>query len=145
MQQVKKGDLVHVHYKGTLTADGSLFDSSEGREPLQFTVGNGQVIVGFDQGVLDMQIGDKKIVHIPFLEAYGPHNEQMIFEFEKAQVPPDMGEPEVGMQLHLSDNDGNHLPVVITAVTDNTIILDGNHPLAGKDLTFDIEIVSIGN
>jgi peptidylprolyl isomerase len=68
----------------------------------------------------------------------------MIFEFEKAQVPPDMGEPEVGMQLHLSDNEGNHLPVVITAVTENAIILDGNHPLAGKDLTFDIEVVSIG-
>jgi peptidylprolyl isomerase len=85
MSQVKKGDVVKVHYKGTLTADGTMFDSSEGREPLEFTAGAGMVIAGFDNGVLDMKVGEKKTVNIPFMEAYGPKNDHMVFEFDKAR------------------------------------------------------------
>ncbi|MBL7753145.1 MAG: FKBP-type peptidyl-prolyl cis-trans isomerase [Chitinophagaceae bacterium] len=143
MQQVKMGDTVRVHYKGTLTANGQLFDSSEGREPLQFTVGEGMVIHGFDRGVMDMQVGDKKQVDIPALEAYGPVNEMMFFEFDKAQLPADLGEPVAGMELNMMDQEGNHLPVIIHEVKETSIVLDGNHPLAGKDLTFEIELVEI--
>lgn len=143
MQQVKKGDTVKVHYKGTLTADGSIFDSSEGREPLEFRVGDGMVIFGFDNGVLEMKIGDKKVVDIPFMEGYGPLNDQMIIEFPLDQFPPDLGEPSIGMMLHLSDPEGNQLPVTITEIKEGTFVLDGNHPLAGKDLTFEIELVEI--
>jgi peptidylprolyl isomerase len=143
MQQVKAGDTIKVHYKGTLTADGSMFDSSEGRPPLEFTVGEGMVIHGFDHGVMNMSVGEKKIVEIPALQAYGPVNEQMFFEFDKAQIPEEMGEPQAGMELNMMDQDGNHLPVVITEVRETTIVLDGNHPLAGKDLTFEIELVEI--
>ncbi len=143
MQQVKKGDTIKVHYKGTLTEDGTMFDSSEGREPLEFTVGSGMVIHGFDQGVIEMAVGEKKTIHIPHMEAYGPFNEDMIFEFPKEQIPEDMGETEVGMQLHLSDPEGNHLPVVVVELTETSIVLDGNHPLAGKDLTFELELVEI--
>lgn len=143
MQQVKKGDSVKVHYKGTLTTDGSIFDSSEGREPLEFIVGDGMVIFGFDNGVLEMKIGDKKVVDIPFMEGYGPLNDQMIIEFPLDQFPPDLGEPSIGMMLHLSDPEGNQLPVTITEIKEGTFVLDGNHPLAGKDLTFEIELVEI--
>jgi FKBP-type peptidyl-prolyl cis-trans isomerase 2 len=143
MQQVKKGDSVKVHYKGTLTTDGSIFDSSEGREPLEFRVGDGMVIFGFDNGVLEMKIGDKKVVDIPFMEGYGPLNDQMIIEFPLDQFPPDLGEPSIGMMLHLSDPEGNQLPVTITEIKEGTFVLDGNHPLAGKDLTFEIELVEI--
>ena len=144
MSQVKKGDVVKVHYKGTLTADGTMFDSSEGREPLEFTAGAGMVIAGFDNGVLDMTVGEKKTVNIPFMEAYGPKNDQMVFEFDRAQIPAEMGEPEVGMMLEMHDQEGNSLPVEIIEVKEATIVLDGNHHLAGKDLTFDIELVEIG-
>lgn len=143
MSKVKKGDTIKVHYTGTLQLDGSLFDTSEGREPLEFTVGEGMVIHGFDQGVLDMSIGEKKKIEIPFLQGYGPINEQMILEFEKSQFPEDMGTPEVGAQLHLMDNQGNQIPVVITEVKEETIMLDANHPLAGKDLIFEVELVEI--
>jgi peptidylprolyl isomerase len=143
MAQVKKGDTIQVHYKGTLTENGMLFDSSEGRPPLEFTVGEGMVIFGFDNGVLDMSVGETKTLFIPHLEGYGPLNEQMFFEFDKAQIPAEMGEPVAGMELHMMDQEGNELPVMITEVKESTIILDGNHPLAGKDLTFEVELVSI--
>lgn len=141
MQQVKNGDTVHVHYHGTLT-DGSTFDSSEGREPLKFTVGGGQVIKGFDDAVLNMGIGEKKTVNIPVDEAYGQKNPDMIMEYPKSDFPDDMT-PEAGMQLQMSDNAGNVFPVVITEVKDDVVLLDANHPLAGEDLTFNIELVSI--
>jgi FKBP-type peptidyl-prolyl cis-trans isomerase 2 len=145
MIQVKKGDTIKVHYKGTLSIDGSLFDSSEGRPPLAFTVGSGMVIAGFDNGVVGMQVGEKKLVQIPADEAYGQKLAQMVFEFERAQIPAEMGEPEIGMQLVMNDNDGNELPVIIIEIKENSIVLDGNHPLAGADLTFDIELVEIGS
>lgn len=142
MQEVKKGDLVNVHYHGKLT-DGSTFDSSDGREPLQFTAGTGQVIKGFDDAVVGMKVGDKKTVHIPVVDAYGDRNDDMIMEYPISEFPADM-KPEVGMELQMGDNAGNVFPVVITEVSEETVMLDGNHPLAGQDLIFDLELVSIG-
>ena len=142
MQQVKSGDTVSVHYHGKLT-DGSTFDSSEGREPLQFTVGQGQVIKGFDVALVDMIVGDKKTVQIPVNDAYGERRDDMLMEYPKNDFPPDM-KPEAGMQLQMSDNQGNVFPVVIAEVLEDAVVLDANHPLAGQDLVFDIELVSIG-
>lgn len=142
MAQVKAGDTVKVHYHGKLT-DGTTFDSSEGREPLQFVVGQGQVIKGFDDALIGMTVGDKKTVDIPVEEAYGPANPENMLEFPKSDFPEGSA-PEVGMQMHLSDNQGNVFPVIIAAVKDESVILDANHVLAGKDLVFDIELVEIG-
>lgn len=141
MAAVKKGDRVKVHYHGRLT-NGETFDSSENREPLEFEVGQGMVIVGFDNGVIGMEIGDKRIVEIPVLEAYGPKNEEAIIEFPKENFPAEM-EPEIGLQLHMSNQSGQNFPVVIVDVKDDIIVLDANHPLAGQDLVFDIELVEI--
>ncbi|MCD6011464.1 MAG: peptidylprolyl isomerase [Flavipsychrobacter sp.] len=140
--QAKKGDKVNVHYHGRLN-DGSTFDSSEGREPLQFTVGSAQVIKGFDDAVVNMTIGEKKTINIPVTEAYGERSEDMMIEYPITEFPADM-KPEVGMELQMGDNAGNIFPVVVTQVTDNSVTLDANHPLAGKELIFDIELVSIG-
>jgi len=139
---VQKGDKVQVHYHGKLT-DGTTFDSSEGREPLSFTAGQGQVIKGFDDAVLSMTIGDKKTVHIPVGEAYGHRNDDMVMEYPVSDFPADMT-PQVGMELQMGDNQGNVFPVVITEVKAETVVLDANHPLAGQDLIFDIELVAIG-
>lgn len=141
MQQVKSGDKVKVHYHGKLRS-GETFDSSEGREPLEFTVGGGQVIKGFDNGVLGMQVGDKKTVEIPVQDAYGEKDDNAIFEFPKEQFPADM-QPEAGMQLMMNNGAGQQFPVTITEVRENTVVLDANHQLAGQDLVFDIELVSI--
>ncbi|MBL0882409.1 MAG: peptidylprolyl isomerase [Chitinophagaceae bacterium] len=141
MGQVKKGDTVKVHYHGKLT-NGSTFDSSEGREPLEFEVGSGMVIPGFDEGVTGMSIGDKKTIHIPADQAYGQKEEHMIMEFPRDRFPEDMV-PEVGMQLNMSNGSGQNFPVVITEVRETVVVLDANHPLAGEDLIFDLELVSI--
>ncbi|MEZ5016312.1 MAG: peptidylprolyl isomerase [Flavipsychrobacter sp.] len=142
MTQVKSGDTVKVHYHGKLT-DGTTFDTSEGRDPLEFKVGEGQVIKGFDDALTDMKVGDKKTVEIPVDQAYGQRNDNMVMEYPKSDFPADMT-PEVGLQLHMSDNSGNTFPVVITEVKEEAVVLDANHPLAGKDLIFDIELVAIG-
>ena len=142
MQQVQKGDTVSVHYHGTLK-DGEIFDSSQGREPLQFTAGSGQVIKGFDDAVISMTIGEKKTVHIPVHEAYGERNDDMVMEYPKSDFPADM-QPEVGMELQMGDDSGNVFPVLIVEVGDEMVMLDANHPLAGHDLIFDLELVSIG-
>jgi FKBP-type peptidyl-prolyl cis-trans isomerase 2 len=141
MQQVKKGDTVSVHYHGKLN-DGSTFDSSEGRAPLEFTAGNGQVIKGFDDAVLDMQVGDKKTVNIPVHEAYGERNQEMMVKVPRTDFPQDMT-PEIGMELQMSDEQGHVFPVVVAEVHEDSVLLDANHPLAGQELTFDIELVSI--
>src|SRR5215213_5861234 len=141
MQQVKSGDKVKVHYNGKLQ-NGETFDSSEGREPLEFTVGGGQVIKGFDEGVMGMQVGDKRTVEIEVGNAYGEKNEDMIIEFPKTQFPEDMN-PEVGMQLMMNNGQGQSFPVLVKEVKEDSVLLDANHPLAGEDLVFDIELVEI--
>lgn len=141
--KVKSGDKIKVHYKGTLTEGGELFDSSEGRDPLEFTVGAGMVIPGFDNGVVDMEIGEKKTINIPVDQAYGPKNEQNVIEVDRAQLPPEMKELEAGMMLQMMTPDGQPIPVTIVSFTDEKVKLDANHALAGKDLTFDLELVSI--
>lgn len=141
MQQVQNGDKVRVHYHGKLRS-GETFDSSDGREPLEFTVGGGQVIPGFDQGVMGMQVGDKRTVEIDVTNAYGEKSEEMIIEFPKNQFPDDMN-PEVGMQLMMNNGQGQQFPVTITEVKEESVMLDANHPLAGQDLIFDIELVEI--
>jgi FKBP-type peptidyl-prolyl cis-trans isomerase 2 len=141
MQQVKSGDKIKVHYHGRLTS-GETFDKSEGREPLEFEVGSGMVIKGFDEGVTGMAVGDKKTINIPFNEAYGPKNPEMIIDMPKDRFPKDM-EIEVGMPLAMSDGQGNQHQVVVTEIKDDVVILDANHPLAGQDLIFDLELVEI--
>jgi peptidylprolyl isomerase len=141
MAQVKDGDKVKVHYHGKLRS-GETFDSSQGREPLEFTVGSGQVIKGFDNGVMGMNVGDKKTVEIPVGDAYGEKSQEMIIEFPKNQFPPDMN-PEEGMQLMMNNGAGQSFPVTVTEVKEESVILDANHPLAGQDLIFDLELVEI--
>ncbi|HEY9362313.1 MAG TPA: peptidylprolyl isomerase [Chitinophagaceae bacterium] len=141
MQQVKNGDTIKVHYHGRLE-NGETFDSSEGREPLEFEVGSGMVIKGFDEGVMGMVVGDKKTVRIPVDDAYGPKNEEMIIEFPKDRFPDDM-QAEVGMPLTMSDGSGQNFRVIIKEVKADSVVLDANHPLAGEDLTFDLELVEI--
>jgi FKBP-type peptidyl-prolyl cis-trans isomerase 2 len=140
-QQAKKGDKVKVHYHGRLI-DGTTFDSSQGREPLEFEVGSGMVIKGFDEGVAGMSLGDKKTISIPAEEAYGQRQEEMVIEFPIINFPPDI-KPEVGMTLNMHSENGQELPVVITAITEEAVTLDANHPLAGQELVFDIELVDI--
>ena len=141
MQTVKNGDTVRVHYHGRLT-NGATFDSSEGRDPLEFQVGAGMVIKGFDNGVLEMQVGDKKTVQIPVDQAYGPKNDELIMDFPKENIPTDL-KPEVGMELQMSNAQGQVFPVKVAAVGSEFITLDANHPLAGEELVFDIELVEI--
>lgn len=141
MQQAKKGDKVKVHYHGKLTT-GETFDSSEGRDPLPFEIGSGMVIKGFDDGVTGMAVGDKKTITIPADEAYGPVNPDMIIEMPKDRLPQDM-EVEIGMPLVMSDPQGQQFQVSVKEITDDKIVLDANHPLAGKDLVFDLELVEI--
>ncbi|MEJ7737324.1 MAG: peptidylprolyl isomerase [Chitinophagaceae bacterium] len=141
MRQVKNGDTVKVHYHGRLT-DGTTFDSSEGREPLEFEVGSGMVIKGFDDGVMGMKVGDKKKLEIPSEEAYGEINPEMLVEFPTEQFPVDM-KPEVGMRLNMTNGSGQVIPVEITEVKEESVILDANHPLAGEALIFDIELMEI--
>jgi peptidylprolyl isomerase len=142
MSQAKSGDTVKIHYTGTLD-DGSEFDSSSGRDPLEFTVGSGQVIPGFDKAVEGMAVGDQKKVRIEAEDAYGEPSDQMIQEVPKSALPDDL-EPKEGMGLQAKGQDGRVINLTVTEVSDETITVDGNHPLAGKPLNFDIELVSIG-
>jgi len=141
MQQVKKGDTVRVHYTGKLVS-GEQFDSSAGREPLEFEVGAGMMIKGFDDAVLGMTIGDKKTVNIPATEAYGERSEEMVIDFPRSNFPDDMT-PEPGMQLMMNNSAGQQFPVTIMEVKEDVVMLDANHMLAGKELVFDIEMVEI--
>jgi FKBP-type peptidyl-prolyl cis-trans isomerase 2 len=142
IQQAKTGDTVKVHYTGRLQ-DGTVFDTSVGSEPLEFTLGQGQVIPGFEQAVIGMQVGESKTVTIPVDQAYGPRRDDMILEVNRDELPDDL-EPEVGMQLQMNHGDGGIVIVTITEVSETTIKVDANHPLAGQDLVFDIELVEIG-
>jgi peptidylprolyl isomerase len=140
MAEAKRGDTVRVHYKGTLD-DGSVFDSSEGREPLEFTIGGGQVIAGFDQGVTGMSPGDERTINIPSSDAYGEVQAELLLRVPRDQFPPDVT-PEVGQQLQMSDGQQTFV-VTVRDVADDAVLLDANHPLAGKALTFELTLVDI--
>jgi peptidylprolyl isomerase len=140
-EQAKQGDTVRVHYEGRLT-NGNVFDSSDGGDPLEFLVGSGQVIAGFDQGVLGMSVGDKKTIEIEADDAYGQRNDALKNTVPRDSINLDV-EPQPGSNLVLQLPDGNEIPIAITEVTDDSITLDANHPLAGEKLIFDIEMVGI--
>lgn len=138
---VKKGDMIRVHYVGKLE-DGSVFDSSEGREPLGFKVGEGQVIVGFDEGVIGMSVGDKKELFIPEDKAYGSYREELVVSFLKEQLPEDI-DFQVGMKLQMPSEHGIMIPITVKEVTEEEVYLDANSDLAGKNLIFEVELVEI--
>jgi peptidylprolyl isomerase len=141
MTQAKAGDTVAIHYTGTL-ADGSQFDSSEGRDPLRFTLGSGQIIAGLDAAITGMSQGEKKSVTIAAAEAYGDHRPEAVQAVPRAQIPAEIP-LEVGGGLQVQTPDGQTIPVTVTSVTDEEVTLDANHPLAGKDLTCAVELVEI--
>ena len=141
MSKVKDGNTVKVHYTGTLK-DGSVFDSSAEREPLEFKLGEGQLIPGFEKAVVGLEEGEKTTVDIPVDEAYGEAREDLVINVPKDQLPDDV-EPEVGMQLQVNQPDGQPVPVRVAEISDDELMLDANHPLAGKDLSFEIELVEI--
>lgn len=141
MSKAESGNTVKVHYTGKLS-DGAVFDTSMDREPLEFSIGNEQVIPGFEDAVIGMAPGEKKTITIPSGDAYGPHRSDLVVDIQKDQVPPDIS-PEPGLQLQLRQQDGSVINVTVTNITDASVTLDANHPLAGKDLTFEIELVEI--
>jgi peptidylprolyl isomerase len=141
MTQAKEGDTVKIHYTGRLQ-DGSEFDSSSGREPLQFSIGSGQVVPGFEEAVTGMKVGEKKTAEIPCDKAYGERDPSMVMEVERRYVPAEIN-PEVGQRLEMGSPSGELLVVTVIEVNDENIILDANPPLAGENLTFDIELVEI--
>ena len=138
---VKTDDSVKVHYKGTLS-NGEVFDSSEGREPLEFKLGAGQIIPGLEKGIIGMQAEETKKINVPAAEAYGEHKEELIQEVPRAHLPEEI-KPEVGLRLVSKSQDGQEIPLVVTDVKEDKITVDANHPLAGQDLTFEVTIVSI--
>jgi peptidylprolyl isomerase len=142
-QQAKSGDTVKVHYTGTLQ-DGTVFDSSHEREPLEFTLGEQQVIPGFETVITGMQVGESAKETIPAANAYGDRRDDMLLEVERSQFPEDV-DPEMGMQLQIQVQDGSRLPVEIVSVEGDVITLDANHPLAGKDLVFEVELIEIAS
>ncbi len=141
MTQVKAGDTVRIHYTGTLTT-GETFDSSEGRDPLEFVVGSGQIIPGLDKAIPGMAVGDKKTVEVPCAEAYGEARDEAIQAIPRSEIP-DHIPTEPGTQLQMQSPDGQVIPVVVVDVNEESVILDANHPLSGKDLIFAIELVEI--
>ncbi|MFT6169083.1 MAG: FKBP-type peptidyl-prolyl cis-trans isomerase 2 [Celeribacter sp.] len=141
MSEVKSGDKVRIHYTGTL-ADGTVFDSSEGRDPLEFTVGTGQVIVGMDKEMVGMTVGEKKTITAVAEEAYGPRQDDAQQDVPREMIPAEIP-LEVGMQLQMQSPEGQVIPVSVVSVGEEVVTLDANHMLAGKDLTFDIELVEI--
>lgn len=136
----QNGNLVHIHYTGTLDS-GETFDSSVGREPLEFTLGSGQVIAGFDTAVLGMRIGEKKTVRIPALEAYGDYDDNLIMQVSRSELP-DLNF-EVGMELAMQQPSGRSIPVIVIDMAEDWVAFDANHPLAGEALTFELELVAI--
>jgi peptidylprolyl isomerase len=140
MVRAQSGDTVRVHYTGQL-GDEQVFDTSQGRDPLEFTLGSGQVIAGFDQAITGMAPGEEKTITIPADEAYGPHRAEMVLDVGREHFPPEI-EPQPGQQLQMSQDEQTFL-VTITDVTDDSVRLDANHPLAGEDLTFQLQLVEI--
>ncbi|MEW9920821.1 peptidylprolyl isomerase [Marimonas sp. MJW-29] len=141
MTQVKSGDTVAIHYTGTLE-DGTTFDSSQGRDPLEFEVGSGQIIPGLDSALPGMEVGDKKTVKVASADAYGAHNPEMQQSVPREGIPQEIP-LDIGTQLQMQTPDGRAVPVTVVGVDEATVTLDANHPLAGKDLQFDIELMKI--
>lgn len=141
MRQAQRGDVVKVHYTGRLT-DGEVFDTSEGRGPLEFTIGEGRIIPGFESAVIGMAVGEKKTQEIPSDEAYGPHFDDMVHVVDREELPDDI-QLELGLQLQMTRPGARPLVVSVVDITEDTVSLDANHPLAGQDLVFDIELVEI--
>jgi FKBP-type peptidyl-prolyl cis-trans isomerase 2 len=142
MSEATNGDTVHIHYTGRLD-DGSVFDSSEGRDPLTFELGAGQVVPGFESAVLGMKVGEKTTTTIPPELAYGERREELVMSMPREQLPEGM-DPEVGQRLQMQTSEGQIVPVTVTRADEDAIALDANHFLAGKALTFDIELVKLG-
>ncbi|WP_118132974.1 peptidylprolyl isomerase [Oceanicella sp. SM1341] len=141
MTQAKPGDTLHLHYKGSLD-DGSVFDSSEGRDPLSFELGSGQIIPGLEAGLTGMEVGEKRTVRVEAADAYGEHQPERMQAVERARLPGHIP-TDPGTQLQVQTQDGQTLNVTIADVTDTEVVLDANHPLAGKALIFDVELVAI--
>jgi peptidylprolyl isomerase len=141
MTRAKAGDTVRVHYTGKLE-DGSVFDSSENREPLEFTIGAGQVIPGFEAAVTGMATGESKSATIPPEEGYGPRRKEMMAVVDREQLPDDL-DVSVGQRLQVQQSDGRQLVVSVADIADKTVTLDANHELAGKTLTFDLQLVEV--
>ncbi|MGJ8745159.1 FKBP-type peptidyl-prolyl cis-trans isomerase [Polaribacter sp.] len=141
MSQVKENNTIKVNYTGKLT-DGQIFDTSEGKEPVEFVLGQGRLIPGFEKGLIDMKLNEKKTITIAKEDAYGDVNENLIQEVAKTQLPQDM-EPQVGMGLVSTSPEGQEINLMVVEVKEESIVVDGNHPLAGRDLIFDLEVVEI--
>ncbi len=141
MSQVKENDTVKVHYTGKLS-NGQVFDSSLEREPLEITLGQGMLIPGFEKGIMTMELNEKKTINIPVAEAYGAVQDELLYEVKKDQLPQDMA-PEVGMGLASKDENGKEIQFRIAEVKEEHIVVDANHPLAGHDLTFELELIEI--
>ena len=141
MVQAKQGDTVRVHYTGTLN-NGQIFDSSKSREPLEFTLGSGMVIPGFDAAVTGLAPGETVTTTIPTAEAYGPYNKEMVADIEKQNIPADF-DLAVGQRLQMQVPNGDAMAVTVTDIKGDIVTLDGNHPLAGQDLTFELELVEV--
>ncbi len=141
MSKARIGDRVRVHYRGTLE-DGSVFDSTEGGQPLEFVIGSGEIIGAFEDNIVGMEEGERKTFTIKAEDAYGPHREELVLEVGKEEFPPDI-KPHEGQQLQLTQPDGHSFIVTVKEVRENSVVLDANHPLAGKDLIFEVELVEI--
>lgn len=141
MAHAQAGDTVRVHYTGTLD-DGTVFDSSTGREPLEFTLGEGRVIAGFEEAVTGMEVGETKTSRIDADEAYGPRREDLLLDVPREQIPSEI-DLQVGQQLTLQQPNGQAVPVTVADFSDETVTLDANHPLAGEALTFELTLVEI--
>jgi FKBP-type peptidyl-prolyl cis-trans isomerase 2 len=141
MSQVKENNTIKVNYTGKLS-NGQIFDTSEGKEPIEFVLGQGRLIPGFEKGLIDMKLNEKKTIEIAKDQAYGDVNDNLIQEIKKTELPQDM-EPKVGMGLVSKSPDGKEINLMVVEVKDESIVIDGNHPLAGHDLIFDIEVVEI--
>ena len=137
----KQGDTVRVHYTGRLE-DGSVFDTSLGRDPIEFILGAGQVIPGFEEAIVGMNPGESKVVKVLAEQAYGLYRPDLVVEIARSEVPPEL-DLEVGLQLVLRQPEGQLIPVTVAELSESTVTLDANHPLAGQDLTFDIQLVEI--
>ena len=141
MSKAKHGDTVKVHYSGKLE-DGTVFDTTDNQDPLQITLGSGQIIPDLEQAIVEMSPGESKNIEIPAEKGFGPYLKELVFEVDRTQVPPDL-KLELGQQLQMNPSEGQPIVVTVVDLTDQKVTLDANHPLAGKNLTFEIKLIEI--